>query len=304
MTIQEETDKANVNMQLKVLIADDEPQNIKDIFEVLKKENYQLLVAPNGKIAVEVAEKHRPQAIIMDWDMPEMDGIEAVKMLRCSPGTKLTPIIMATGKMTTPENLQMALESGANDFIRKPFDNIEIIARVKSMISLNQEHQENINLHKEISQQQIERIKYQLEINSQALSTLKLKIITDAEGHEHLIKSLNTLRDHVTETGGKMISKIISSYKAKSSAVNWDELESLFVKVHHSFYNNLQSRIPDLSPAERRLCGLIKLNMTTKEISAVSNQSADTIKKTKYRLKKKLGLDAADSLNNFIHEIS
>lgn len=302
--MQEATDKDIVASQLKILIADDEPQNIKDIFEVLRNENYQILVAPNGKIAVEVAEKHRPQAIIMDWDMPGIDGLEAVRLLRASPGTRLTPVIMATGKMTSTENLQMALETGANDFIRKPFDNIEIIARVKSMISLNRQYQENVNLNRELARQQIERMNYQLEINSQALSTLKLRILNNAEGREQLIKSLNTLRDHVTDTGFRMISEMISSYKTKTTVVNWNELDFLFSKVHHSFYSNLQVRIPDISQAERKLCGLIKLNLTTKEISSVSNQSADTIKKTKYRLKKKLGLSANDSLDNFIHEIS
>lgn len=288
----------------EILLVDDEAQNIRDLFEALKDENYELLVAPNGEIAYDLALKHSPQAIIMDWDMPEMNGIESLRNIRANPEIKNIPVLMATGKMTTAENLRTALEAGANDFIRKPFENIEIIARVKSMINLNQQHRENINLQKEIARQQIASINYQLEMNAQALSATKLRLIQSAEEIAQLINNLDELREHISDAGIRLMTKLISRYKAKTRIVNWNELELLFSRVHLSFYTSLQTGFPDLTMNERKLCALIKLNMTTKEISAITSQNIETIKKNKYRLKKKFGLKVEESLYSFIQEIN
>jgi DNA-binding response OmpR family regulator len=127
--------------KFKVLLVDDEPQNIRNLFEVLNPDIYRAFVAINGRSAIDLAIKHLPDAIIMDWEMPEMDGMEAIKIIRVSDNIKDIPIIVATGKMTTVENLRTALETGANDYIRKPYDPIEIEARVNSMIRLRMEQQ-------------------------------------------------------------------------------------------------------------------------------------------------------------------
>ena len=139
------------NSKYKILLADDEPQDIKDLFQALNPEIYKVFVASNGKSAVEQALKHQPDAIIMNWDMPEMNGMDAIKIIRINDDIKNIPIIVATGKMTDVENLRTALETGANDYIRKPYDPIEIEARVKSMIRLNQDHQKTVNLEKKIN---------------------------------------------------------------------------------------------------------------------------------------------------------
>jgi DNA-binding response OmpR family regulator len=138
----------NNTNQYKILLADDEPQNIRVLFEVSDSEEYRVFVASNGKSVVEQAIKHQPNAIIMDWDIPEMNGIEVIKIIRANNAIKDIPIIVATCKMTSVENLSTALETGANDSVRKPFDPIEIQARVKSMIRLQMEQQKIVRLEK------------------------------------------------------------------------------------------------------------------------------------------------------------
>lgn len=122
-----------------ILIADDNPDNIQLIVDALKCTDLQhkIIRAVNGKILCELAEKRNLDLIITDWEMPEMDGIEAIKILKQNKATKDIPIIMCTGKKTTSENLKMAFESGAVDFIRKPIDSFELQARVFSMLKLN-----------------------------------------------------------------------------------------------------------------------------------------------------------------------
>jgi len=127
-----------------ILVVDDSPENLKTIIEYLKKSELPLTIlkAPNGKIACMLAEKKNPDLIITDWEMPEMDGIEAIKYLKTNKTTKDIPIIMCSGKMTTSENLNMALQAGAVDFIRKPIDVIELNARVYSMLKLSESYKE------------------------------------------------------------------------------------------------------------------------------------------------------------------
>ena len=129
------------NPKYKILLVDDEPQNIQFLFESLDTEIYRVFVASNGKNAVELTLKLHPDVVVMDWDMPEMDGMEAISIIRDNEAVKDIPILVATGKMTSLENLHTALKTGANDYIRKPFDPIEIEARVHSMIRLGLEQQ-------------------------------------------------------------------------------------------------------------------------------------------------------------------
>jgi two-component system, sensor histidine kinase and response regulator len=122
-----------------ILVADDQPDNLKTIVEYLKDSGaqHEILIAPNGKIACEIADEKLPDLIITDWEMPEMNGIETIHYLKKGDKTRDIPIIIATGVMTSAENFRTALEAGAVDFIRKPIDKTELIARVKSMLDLS-----------------------------------------------------------------------------------------------------------------------------------------------------------------------
>ncbi len=287
----------------KILLADDEPQNIKNLFETLDSNVYRVFVAPNGMSAVELAIKHQPDAIIMDWDMPEMDGIEAIKIIRVSDVIKNIPIIVATGRMTTVENLRTALEAGANDYIRKPYDPIEIEARVNSMIRLNLKHQRIIELEKEIMQKEIDKINREYEINSQALTALKIRLLSNSKFNHLLVNDLQNICKLVDDITGKEICDIISKLKVNINCFNWKEYEVHFEKVHPAFIPNLIKNYPELTDNETELCTYMKLNMTTDEIIALTHKTKDALKKSKQRLKKKLRLDEERSLYEFINEV-
>lgn len=292
------------SLRFTVLLADDEPQNLKELVDILFQENYHIILAPNGKAAVELAIKHHPEAIVMDWDMPVMNGLEAVKVLRSSPATESIPIIMATGKMLTTTDLRLALEAGANDYIRKPFDNVEIIARVKAMINLHHQHQAKLALQQEIARREIEQINQQLAIKTQAMTAMKIRMISNGQNLNSLVERLRALLPHTTDDGKEIVTDLISSVRTKTLAINWDEFNHLFSQVHQSFFANLALRFTDISAAERKLCGLLKLNMSTKEIAIIMNQSPDSVKKTKQRLKKKLNLSNDESLTQYLLEIN
>jgi signal transduction histidine kinase len=119
-------------MSRKILLIDDQLDYARIVNDLLKQNGYELLLANNGSLGCKIAKSQRLDVIITDWEMPGWSGIDVIRTLKKDPSTKDIPIIMATGVMTTSENLSIALEAGAMDYIRKPIDEIELIARIKT----------------------------------------------------------------------------------------------------------------------------------------------------------------------------
>lgn len=115
----------------KVLVVDDESQ-IRDLLkEFLTNEAYEVILASNGKEAIELAEREHPDVILLDVMMPEIDGIEVCKRLKEEPKTQFIPIIVITGYV---DNKIVAIEVGADDFVHKPVNLTELAFRVKSIL--------------------------------------------------------------------------------------------------------------------------------------------------------------------------
>lgn len=121
---------------IKIILVDDEPINLKLYQKMLHGNNCEIISASNGKQCLDLVVKHKPDLIILDWNMPEMDGIETLKALKGKDNSKDIPVIMISGVMTSSEDLASAMHHGAMDFIRKPFDRIELNARVDNILLL------------------------------------------------------------------------------------------------------------------------------------------------------------------------
>jgi len=167
--------------EYSILIVDDMPSNLQIIFGYLKKTGlpYKILQAPSGSIACKIIEKVIPDLVITDWEMPQMDGLELVKYFKNHQLTKDVPVIMCTGVMTTSQNLQTALEAGAVDFIRKPVDEIELIARVNSMLKLSDSIKKIKNQNESLLIQSIEINRQKEEIKAQAEDLIKTNATKD-----------------------------------------------------------------------------------------------------------------------------
>ncbi len=129
-------------MKQKILVVDDNPHIINIIIDILSENNadYYFYPAKNGKIAYDLALLKKPDLIITDWDMPIVNGIELIKNLKANKQTQEIPIIMATAVMLTSSDLKESLEAGAVDYIRKPVDEIELIARVQATLKLSESY--------------------------------------------------------------------------------------------------------------------------------------------------------------------
>ncbi len=131
------------NLYSTILIVDDQPDIIDSVTGYLKtkENNYKFLQAINGQMACEVALKRMPDLIIMDWEMPIMNGYEALLEIKSNPQTNHIPVIMATGRSSS-DDLDKALNAGAADYIRKPIEKQELSARVRTCLNLSMYIQE------------------------------------------------------------------------------------------------------------------------------------------------------------------
>ncbi|MBW1974527.1 MAG: response regulator [Deltaproteobacteria bacterium] len=118
-----------------ILVVDDEALIRKILKQMLSSKGYIVWEAGNGKEALERVDQLTPDLILLDIAMPEMNGLEALEELRKRPQTRLTPIIMITAY---EQEKTKAFELGANDFISKPFQYDELMARVRAQLRLQQ----------------------------------------------------------------------------------------------------------------------------------------------------------------------
>lgn len=117
-------------MQYKILIVDDD-ENICELLNLyLKKDGFDTVLAYNGMQAVEYSEKFNPDLILLDIMLPQLDGWQVCREIRKKSDV---PIIMLTAKGETFDKI-LGLELGADDYITKPFDTKEVIARIKAVL--------------------------------------------------------------------------------------------------------------------------------------------------------------------------
>jgi len=118
----------------KILLVDDEPDFVATVEFFLIGSGYQVFLAKNGKEALEQAEKEKPDLIVMDIMMPEMDGLEACQHFKTHSSLKSVPIIMLTAKGQM-RDVKDALAVGADGYIIKPFNLTDLSERIEKMLS-------------------------------------------------------------------------------------------------------------------------------------------------------------------------
>ncbi|HYA20576.1 MAG TPA: response regulator, partial [Burkholderiales bacterium] len=119
----------------RILIADDNPENL-DIFRTrLAANGYEILTATDGEQALGIAREWQPDLILLDVMMPKMDGIEVCQRLKADSSLPFIPIIMVTAK-TGSHEVVAGLEAGADEYLTKPVHHTALVARVKSMLRI------------------------------------------------------------------------------------------------------------------------------------------------------------------------
>lgn len=128
--------KHNFN-QATIMVVDDKPANLNYLVDILSEQGYKVRVFPGGKLALKSAEHNPPNLILLDINMPELNGYEVCVMLKAHPILKNIPVIFISALIDTRDKIK-AFECGGVDYITKPFEPEEVKARVKTHLSLAQ----------------------------------------------------------------------------------------------------------------------------------------------------------------------
>ncbi len=292
--------------QRTILIVDDQKEYLQSFMSIILEEGvpYKMLSATNGKMAIEIALKEQPDLIIMDWEMPVMNGIEAVVEIKKHPEIDDVPVIIASGIMVSSDDLKKALEAGATDYIRKPVDSIEFLARVNSHLKMadyvkaikNKEeeimaliHEKYLQKTEHLETEMAEMLKrvYQLDQFkkniTEKLRNLKKSLNRNSNEIEQQVESILSEVDELTDRG-------IENYSGDNF------FEESFVKTILEIH-------PDLTRNDVQLCCFLRKNMNTKEIAALTFRSVNTIKVARSKLRQKLNLTEEDNLNTYLMQL-
>jgi putative two-component system response regulator len=119
----------------KVLVADDESANVAILSRLVKRLGCHVVSAADGQAALDAVGSERPDLVLLDVNMPRLDGFEVCRSIKQNPPTRLLPVVLITGLSATDDRIR-GIDAGADDFLSKPFVSGELEARVRSLVQL------------------------------------------------------------------------------------------------------------------------------------------------------------------------
>ncbi len=288
----------------KVLIVDNDAVSLSVINQILLNSSlpFSILNAINADVAIKIVNKEIPDIIITDWDMPGINGLDLIKIIKSNPKTVLIPVIVLSGIMLKSDDYVAALAAGAFDFIRKPFEPMEMIARLNSVLKL-------VETYRLLSIERDAKIALEVKLLKEKIEVQNSEIVSRVlhyGKYNELLKNTAELLKKMPSCINKDLCKphienIISSINISVFNENWDEFILTFEKLYPSFFTKLFEEIPGLTKNEIKLCALLKLDLSTKEISAITQQSVRAIEMGRYRLRTKMNLGINDSISKYLN---
>lgn len=297
-----------------ILVADDTEENLKLITEYLEQDakesqsnnpipfDYQILLAPNGEVAFKIAQKTEIDLLITDWEMPKMNGLELISAFQSHKKLRKIPIIMITGMYIEAESLKLALEKGAIDFISKPIHQMELVARAKSAIKLQEsfkiiEEQKNKELSAKILHVQRQN-EILIEIDNQFNDILK-KVRKEQRQKEENEDNEKDLPIDITDYLSELYDIKKNLKKNIDTEHDWENFQLRLQQNHPEFVQKL-AVYEDLKPHELRFLTYLYIRMNDKEIARILNINYQSVRAYKSRVKKKLEIEEGVSLNDWI----
>ncbi|BAU64536.1 integral membrane sensor hybrid histidine kinase [Stanieria sp. NIES-3757] len=221
-----------------ILIVDDNPNNLEVLSETLIRAGFQVAVAIDGETAIEQIEYHRPELILLDIMMPGIDGFETCRRIKENSATADIPIIFMTALSDTQHKVQ-GFTLGAVDYITKPFQQEEVIARVRVQLQLRNlsrtMEEQNKILKNEISQRQtaensLIKLNQELEQRVEERTTKLLKTLQQLRQTQvRLVQQKEELEIRVQERTAELARTITEAEKARTEAEKANQSKSTFL---------------------------------------------------------------------------
>lgn len=125
-----------------IMVVDDDPINLSLMEAILLPEGYDVRLCASGGACMEAIRQKVPDIILLDAIMPDIDGFQICKLLKASESTRMIPVVMVTSLSDSSDRVE-ALNSGADDFLSKPVSEMELLARVKSLVKVKAYHDQS-----------------------------------------------------------------------------------------------------------------------------------------------------------------
>jgi two-component system, sensor histidine kinase and response regulator len=210
----------------RILVIDDLPENVFLLQDRLENEGYEILTAYDGKTGINKAISELPDLILLDVMMPEMNGIEVCKILVSNPSTVNIPIILVTAKAGA-EDTKEGLEAGAFDYVKKPFNKVELLARVTSALKLSEAQKKYLEAEQKNTFSATvvtanHKIKQPLTLMSLSSAALKREVNKEVISKEAILKRINYI-----DTAIKEISEVLNQLNSIKKPVFSDYVKDI-----------------------------------------------------------------------------
>lgn len=316
----------------KILTVDDRRVDRILYMEYLGFDNYDFFELDDGEKVISFLNETSVDLILLDWQMPIVGGLEALKMIKKHPSHNHIPVIIITG-LEEDGVLEQAFDYGSIDFLYKPVKKVELVARAESAIRLHhaqqslqkqkdqleelneiitvqkRELQSSIQIKQELAE--LKQIELQRELEDKKRKLMTMEVETSKTNNHiggivsEISKNINILRkehpDSVVLKNLRKLEKSLSQVTTEED--NWSEFKKIFESTHPDFFAQLMKAYPKLTSLDLKHCAYLKMNIDNYELSNILGVELKSIQMTRYRLKKKLKLDADTSLREYIHTI-
>lgn len=258
-----------------IMTIDDSPESLKLLTNILAGQGFEVRQALNGRMALEAIRRQLPDLIILDIRMPEMDGLELCRQLKNDANTRIVPIIFISGLKDSDDKIK-AFEAGGLDYITKPFQEAEVLARVKLHLALNKMKQnlEELVRHRTIKLEE---------------SNTALKVLLDHRQSEREKFEENVI-SHINSLVMPYLKRLQESNLTHQQMALTDVIESNLGEVTSQFSGKLYARAVGLTRREMEVAALVKTGKTNTEIADILYVSEHAVSFHRQNLRKKLGL--------------
>lgn len=298
---------------------------------MLKFEDLEVFKAASGIQGLELIQEIKPDLILCDIMLPDIDGYEIIKRLNQKKLTPPIPFIFLTA-LDGRDNFRYGMELGADDYLTKPFSRKELIGAIASQLKKyerlknalpadaafpEKKLEEKLHLFQKQLEEKNEvilhyssktgQLEYQLKEKEAELIKESLILIETDNALQDLYNKISTeLRNHSLSEDAKRILIGIKNRINKKTALsnNWTTFLLKFNQTNPDYISSLTARFNGLTQYELVFIAAHKMGFSTSQIAGLLNISDDSVRKSRYRIKKKLGLDKEDDFLKFVHDLN
>ena len=313
----------------QILVIEDEQDIRESIVDILMLEGYSVASAENGVLGLEEIYKKKPDLILCDIMMPDMDGFEVMKQVKMLFPRYEIPLVYITA-LSERKDFRFAMNLGADDFITKPFTVDELLTSVEVRLEKAKSVEFRVS-------QELDKIEYEIqrrleslnqkqkqqeqELNEMSLAKGELELKLNIKEHEFLDEALSMVdllnmiqnlertinseleRIDITDREKKTFTMLKNRIKSRTMFHNARSIfQMTFDKTYPHFSTRLMSVYPKVSPTEVTIACALATDLSTDSLANLLNILPESIRKTKYRLKQRLELKRDENLVEYLKQ--